>query len=248
METLEGLPLQNNFSKLDILILDSIYYIKDLLIPIQREVYKSIFKGMTQIKTIAIQKCPRLLTLEGLNYCTILTELELSQCEKLDSLLGIESCIDLHRLRINLCNIRDISNVTKCVYLTIENCPEFISLASECDQLEKVKIKFCDNLVDLSSLSHCAHLRRLSIVGCNNLKQLIGISSCKLLHYLLINKCERLVHIDSCSYLHYLTLRNCKMLNDLSFIKKYDSLIKVHLDADSPLRLKLSKFKEILVT
>lgn len=132
-----------------------------------------------------------------------LNELKHLVMNRVKSLIFLNDILNLHYICIN--NGMNLEGLTQChnlQHLELDRC-DLSVLPSLTNKLRILKIKNCDNLVNISRLSTCRNMRKIMLIYCRILKDVSSLGACTKL---------RRFNAKSCSLMDVSCLSNCEEL------------------------------------
>jgi len=221
--------------------------------------------SLPQLRTLNLDCCVHLRTLEGLQHCAQLECLQLHSCFGLMGVTPLSGSIHvgLCALALGGTHIEDLTPLSGCplMHLNIDQCSAAIvetvrhfptltrlhgmrvggrtHLEPFCAlrSLERLDFGRSETLSDLGALAGCTALRHLCVIGCTKLSQVDALAGCERLTSLNLSSLKRLRSVDAISSLPLLAnLKLCEATNlDLSPLGGCPSLRRLDLSGASSL-------------
>jgi NACHT domain/Leucine Rich repeats (2 copies)/Leucine Rich repeat len=177
----------------------------------------------------------RLSSLEGFQYFTSLTTLNLSGCQQVSNLTPLAHLIHLTSLNLSGCQqVSDLSPLAHLIHLTSLNlfgCQQVNDL-SPLAYLTNLSLSWCKQLSDLTPLAHLTYLTSLDLSWCEHLTDLTPLAHLTNLTSLNFSMCEQLSDLKPLAHLTSLTnlnLSSCKQVSDLTPLAHLTSLTSLNL-------------------
>jgi len=167
----------------------------------------------------------RLPSVDGIQYFTNLTELDLAGCEQISDLSPLASLTQLKRLDLAGCkqisNLGPLASLTQLTELDLVDCEQVSDLGplASLTQLIELDLTGCKQINDLSPLASLTQLAKLYLVFCEQVGDLSPLASLTQLAELDLAGCKQISNLGplaSLTQLKWLSLAGCKQASDLS--------------------------------
>jgi hypothetical protein len=122
-----------------------------------------------QLRHLHIRNLYKLVSLEGIQTCSRIEQLDMFRCDHVTSIAPLSACVNLK-------------------VLVISGCESVTSLEGlqACGQLQELDLHKCRSVQSLAPLSACRHLKRLSIFECFKVTSVEPLEACTQLETLVL--------------------------------------------------------------
>lgn len=164
-------------------------------------------------------------SLDGFQYFTQLTLLNLTECELVTDLTPLSSLTNLTSLDLYgsklVSDLTPLSGLTNLISLNLSQCSQVSNLTplSPLTNLNLLYLSRCSQVEDLTPLSHLNNLTSLNLLQCSQVRDLTPLSHLSNLTSLDLSGCSEvrdLTPLSSLTNLTYLWLSGCKLVDDLT--------------------------------
>ncbi|XP_058185274.1 putative disease resistance protein RGA1 [Rhododendron vialii] len=166
------------------------------------ETLQNQMSGLSSLKRLILNYCPKLGNLSGLEILNSLDSLDISECASLMDLKGLEGLTSLRSLCFQRCRkLRSLpegmQHLTVLQHLLINGCPKIQSFPEgmqHLNSLQRLEMWLCEGLFSLPNwLGSLQSLSYFEILGCSNLRSMPdGLGGQKNLRELRIEGCPNL--------------------------------------------------------
>jgi hypothetical protein len=133
---------------------------------------------LTNLSSLDLSGCSQISDLSPLGHLTNLTSLDLSECSQVNDLSPLRDLINLTSLRLSRCShLSDLSpleHLTNLTSLDLNRCSQLNDMSSltHLTNLTSLSLSRCTQVNDLSPLTHLTNLTSLNLGGCSHLSDL----------------------------------------------------------------------------
>jgi hypothetical protein len=179
-----------------------------------------------------------LTSLNGFQYLTNLSVLNLSGCKQVSDLGPLAKLTQLATLDLSGCrlvsDLSPLAKLTQLITLNLLLCEEMSDLSplAKLTQLTSLNLNGCEGVSDLSPLAKLTQLITLNLGGCELVETLSPLAKLTQLTTLNLSGCRQvgsLLPLVNLMQLTILNLRSCKQISDLSPLAKLTQLTSLDL-------------------
>jgi len=186
------------------------------------------------LKTLNLNRCPRLENVDFLAESSSLIELNLRN-STLKNIEGIRKSTRLRKLVVHakkLDDLEPLSGMTELTELTLDDAVvEHLDELKNCTKLQKFSLSR-SAVVNLDALAKCQQLQELSLWSCTNIQSVDALGECSQLVTVNLGNCTSLTSVVSLNRLPKLStllLGGCVSLQGIDELTELPSLSKLML-------------------
>jgi len=140
--------------------------------------------SLRELRHLDLSRCNRVRDLGPLAGLKALVSLDLSDCNAIRDLSPLRSLDNLEDLRLFGCNrVEDLTPLYHMCYLRSLSLPnetqdgDLLAICKEHPELERLDLRNCQKVTDLSSLVRTRHIKHLTLAGCRNVTDLSPLAA-----------------------------------------------------------------------
>jgi hypothetical protein len=151
-------------------------------------------------------------SLEGFQYFTHLTTLQLADCWQIEDLKPLANLTQLTRLSLAGCwkitDLESLANLTQLTFLDLTGCVNIRDLSplKKLTHLTELNLAECVNVDDLAPLAHLTNLTYLDLLRCEQIHDLTPLKNLQQLTSLSVSGCWQIEDLAPLANLAQLTL------------------------------------------